>query len=111
MLPALGHIGPEVRSIYSVDDKTCLPAGAEQEGPAHNPLFNSPSTPRRGSSDKSTPRTRYLCLFSSSREQDRRRRTPPSPRLPRVTVPRFIVSRLCRCAPEFIVVHRAVVGR
>jgi len=45
-LPALGHIGPEVRSIYSVDDKTCLPAGAEQEGPAHNPLVNSPSTPR-----------------------------------------------------------------
>ena len=31
---------------YSVDDKTCLPAGAEQEGPAHNPLVNSPSTPR-----------------------------------------------------------------
>ena len=46
MLPVLGHIGPEVRSIYSVDDKTCLPAGAEQEGPAHKPLFNSPSTPR-----------------------------------------------------------------
>ena len=37
MLPALGHIGPEVRSFYSVSDKTCLLAGAEQEGPAHNP--------------------------------------------------------------------------
>ena len=37
MLPALGHIGPEVRSFYSVDDKTCLLAGAEQESPAHNP--------------------------------------------------------------------------
>ena len=36
-LPALGHIGPEVRSFYSVDDNTCLLAGAEQEGPAHNP--------------------------------------------------------------------------
>ena len=46
MLPVLGHfIGPEVRSFYSVDDKTCLPAGAEQEGPAHNPLVNSGSTP------------------------------------------------------------------
>ena len=44
-LPALGHIGPEVR-FYSVDDKTCLLAGAEQEGPAHSPLFNSLSTPR-----------------------------------------------------------------
>ena len=31
MLPALGHIGSEVRSFYSVDDKTCLLAGAEQE--------------------------------------------------------------------------------
>ena len=38
-LPALGHIGPEVSSFYSVSDKTCLLAGggAEQEGPAHNP--------------------------------------------------------------------------
>ena len=27
----------EVRSFYSVDDNTCLLAGAEQEGPAHNP--------------------------------------------------------------------------
>ena len=43
---AWSHRPREVRSIYSVDDKTCLPAGAEQEGPAHNPLVNSPSTPR-----------------------------------------------------------------
>ena len=42
---ALGHIGPEVRSIYSVDDKTCLPAGAEQEGPAHNPCSTHPPHP------------------------------------------------------------------
>ena len=28
-VPALGHIGPEVRSFYSVDDNTCLLAGAE----------------------------------------------------------------------------------
>ena len=36
----LRGVGREVRSIYSVDDKTCLPAAgwrAEQEGPAHNP--------------------------------------------------------------------------
>ena len=31
------HIGPEVRFFYSVDGNTCLLAGAEQEGPAHNP--------------------------------------------------------------------------
>ena len=34
---AWSHLGPEVRSIYSVDDKTCLLAGAEQEGLAHSP--------------------------------------------------------------------------
>ena len=34
---ALGHIGPEVGFFYSVDDKTCLLAGAEQKGLAHNP--------------------------------------------------------------------------
>ena len=36
-LPALGHISPEVRSFSSVDGNTCLLAGAEQEGLAHNP--------------------------------------------------------------------------
>ena len=36
-LPALGHISPEARSFSSVDGNTCLLAGAEQEGPAHNP--------------------------------------------------------------------------
>ena len=30
---------------YHLDLSTGV--GAEQEGPAHNPLFNSPSTPRR----------------------------------------------------------------
>ena len=45
----LRGVGREVRSIYSVDDKTCLLAGAKQEGPAHNPLVNSPSTPRNSS--------------------------------------------------------------
>ena len=44
-VPALGHIGPEVRSFYSVDDKTCLLAGAEQEGPAHNPWSTHPPHP------------------------------------------------------------------
>ena len=44
-LPALGHIGPEVRSFYSDDDNTGLLAGAEQEGPAHNPWSTHPPHP------------------------------------------------------------------
>ena len=47
MLPALGHIGPEVRSFYSVDDNTCLLAGAEQEGLAHNPCSTQGPSPLR----------------------------------------------------------------
>ena len=47
MLPALDHIGPEVRSVYSVDDKTCLLAGAEQEGLAHNPCATQGPSPLR----------------------------------------------------------------
>ena len=34
-LPQLHPAG--IRSFYSASDKTCLLAGAEQEGPAHNP--------------------------------------------------------------------------
>ena len=45
MLPALGHIGPEVRSFYSVDDNTCLLAGAEQEGLAHIPCSTQGPSP------------------------------------------------------------------
>ena len=66
--PALGHISPEVRSIYSVDDKTCLPAGAEQEGPAHNPLVNSPSTPRTANQVKVLSFRRGVPLLPLRRE-------------------------------------------
>ena len=42
-------IGPEVRSFYSVSDKTCLLAGAEQEGLAHNPWSTHGPHPVAGS--------------------------------------------------------------
>ena len=58
MLPALGHSGPEVRSFYSVDDKTCLLAGAEQEGPAHNPWSTQgPHPVDGGNRDYNAPRS------------------------------------------------------
>ena len=36
---------PEVRSFSSVDGNTCLLAGAEQEGPAHNPWSTEGPSP------------------------------------------------------------------
>ena len=42
-------VGPEVRSFSSVDDNTYLLAGAEQEGPAHNPWSTHGPHPVGGS--------------------------------------------------------------